>query len=85
MIDPFQRPKPGKKEHIKETDILFPSRIRTRNLTQRAAVDTHLRRRGRWDSRNTVLLQLILVWKAKDTACVLKSDKMYLIGPVKVS
>ena len=62
VISPSQRPLPDKTKHSLETDILAASRIRTRNPSNRAAIDPSLRRRGHGDR---LLLQLEFVSSTK--------------------
>jgi len=52
VISPPQRPVPVNTQHSQETDIPALGGIRTRNLSERAAADPLLRKRGHWDDRN---------------------------------
>jgi hypothetical protein len=49
VISSSQRPLPDNTQHSQQTDIHAPGRIRTHNLSKRAAVDLRLRPRGYWD------------------------------------
>ena len=49
MINSSQSPLPDNTQHSKQTDIHAPGRIRTHDLSRRAAEDLRLRPRGHWD------------------------------------
>ena len=49
MINPSQRPLPDNTQHSRQTNILSPGRIRTHDLSSRAATDLRLRPRSHWD------------------------------------
>jgi len=44
-----QRPLPDNTQHLQQTAIHAPGKIRTHNLGRRAAADLRLRPRGHWD------------------------------------
>ena len=49
VISPTQRSLSDETQHPQQTDIHVSGRIRTRNLSRRAAADLRLRPRGHWD------------------------------------
>ena len=49
MINPSQIPLPDNTHHSQQTNIHAPGKIRTHNLSRRAAEDLRLRPRGHWD------------------------------------
>jgi hypothetical protein len=49
VIGNSQRPLPDNTQHSQQTNIHVRGRIRTRNLSRRAAVDPRLRPHGHWD------------------------------------
>ena len=49
VISSSQRPLPDNTQHLQQTNIHAPGRIRTHDLSRRAAADLRLRPRGHWD------------------------------------
>jgi len=49
VISSSQRSLPGNTQYSQQTDIHAPGRIRTHNLSRRAAEDLRLRPQGHWD------------------------------------
>ena len=49
MISSTQRPLPGNKQHLQQTNIHAPGGIRTHNLSRRAAADLRFILRDYWD------------------------------------
>jgi len=58
MISPWQRPLPDNTQHSQQTNVHTRGRIRTHNLSRRAAVDLRLRPRGCWDRQTENLVML---------------------------
>ena len=58
MISSSHRPLPDNTQHSHKTNIRAPGRIRTHDLSRRAAADLRLRPRGQWD-RQTYYIMLV--------------------------
>ena len=56
VISSSQRPLPDSIHYLQQTDIHATDRIRTRNLSRRAAADLCLRPRGHWYRHRTLVL-----------------------------
>ena len=54
-ISPLQGLLPDNIQHLQQTNIHAPGRIRTHNLSRRAATDLCLRPRGHWDWHTRIL------------------------------